>query len=61
MSKTLILTCVLMLSTTISLRAQKVIWHDDFETSKGWSEYEDEAGKAIVKYYCPLKIRAYQK
>ena len=49
MSKALILTSILLLSTTIGLQAQRVIWQDDFETSKGWSEYEDEAGKAIVK------------
>ena len=33
----------------LNVRAQRVIWQDDFETSKGWSEFEDEDGKAIVK------------
>lgn len=40
---------ILLFSMTCSLQAQRVIWHDDFETSKGWSEYEDEAGMAIIK------------
>ena len=40
---------IAMLCLPYSLFAQRVIWHDDFETSKGWSEYEDEAGKAIIK------------
>lgn len=38
-----------MFMSTWSLNAQRVIWQDDFETSMGWSEYEDNAGKAIVK------------
>lgn len=32
-----------------NLQAQRVVWQDDFETSKGWSEYEDEDGEAVVK------------
>lgn len=35
--------------TTWNLSAQRVVWQDDFETSKGWSEFEDESGEAVVK------------
>ena len=35
--------------TTWNLSAQRVVWQDDFETSKGRSEFEDESGEAVVK------------
>lgn len=31
------------------LMAQRVVWQDDFETSKGWSEYEYQDCFSIVK------------
>lgn len=40
---------ILACTMHLNVRAQRVIWQDDFETSKGWSEFEDEDGKAIVK------------
>lgn len=46
-----IIIAVVFLSCTITwnIQAQRVIWQDDFETSKGWSEYEDEFGEAVVR------------
>ena len=32
-----------------NLQAQEVVWKDDFEDNKGWSEWEDLFGKAIIK------------
>lgn len=29
--------------------SQRIIWQDDFETDKGWSEINDENGKCVVK------------
>ena len=49
MKKILVIISIIGCFTTWNLHAQRVIWQDDFETSKGWSEYEDESGKAIIK------------
>ena len=49
MKRQLLLISILIYSVSSSLYAQRVIWQDDFETSKGWSEFEDVTGKAVVK------------
>lgn len=49
MKKLLVVTALLLYSAEWNLNAQRVIWQDDFETSKGWSEFEDEDGKAVVR------------
>ena len=49
MKKLLILIGIVIIAITENLNAQRVIWEDDFETSKGWSEYEDLTAKVIVK------------
>lgn len=49
MKKNVMLLCLIGCMAVGSLQAQRVVWQDDFETSKGWSEYEDEAGSAAVK------------
>ena len=48
MNKILFLVCIISMCITSSLHAQRIVWQDDFETSKGWSEYEDNAGSAMV-------------
>jgi hypothetical protein len=49
MKKIIIILSIIGCFTTWNLHAQRIIWQDDFETSKGWSEYEDESGNAIIK------------
>lgn len=49
MKKVIFFWGILCFVSTWSLNAQRIIWQDDFETSKGWSEYEDESGQAVVK------------
>lgn len=49
MKKLFIIVCAFCSALTSPVLAQRVIWQDDFETSKGWSEYEDESGKAVIK------------
>lgn len=47
--KKLFLSIVLVLALSVASYSQRVVWEDDFETSKGWSEYEDKDGSALVK------------
>lgn len=49
MKRIILLVSILAYSASINIYAQRVIWQDDFETSKGWSEFEDATGKAVVK------------
>lgn len=49
MKKTLIIfffICGLLISNGY---AQRIIWQDDFETDRGWTEINDENGKSVVK------------
>lgn len=39
---------ITFISMINNLQAQRIVWQDDFETSKGWSEYEDKYGSAAV-------------
>lgn len=49
MKKLLVLIGLIGYILSNNLLAQSVIWKDDFEDNKGWNEFEDETGRAIVK------------
>lgn len=49
MKRIIFIVSMLFCMTTWGQNAQRVVWQDDFETSKGWSEFEDESGEAVVK------------
>lgn len=51
MKKILVAICFIVFMGICGAHAQKVVWHDDFETSKGWSEYEekDKGQSAVIK------------
>lgn len=49
MKNALMFICIIGCIAIGNIQAQRVVWQDDFETSKGWSEYEDESGSASVK------------
>ena len=49
MKRLFLLIIIFVYAVPCNLCAQRVVWQDDFETSKGWSEFEDLTGKAVVK------------
>lgn len=48
MMRIFIFACAVTLSALQAVNAQRVVWQDDFETTKGWTEYETKSGSAVV-------------
>lgn len=46
--KNIVITMLFIALSLLSAKAQRVVWQDDFESSKGWTEYEEKKDNFMV-------------